>query len=274
MPKSTGTAKSITENPKLQGNAKKGKGALFTLLTFLGVIVVIAAVFGGVFYFVIHNNINGLAEHYRSSIQNIPLAKLALPKAPDPKDPKYMTAEYIKKKYVEYRDENEVLQKQLSEANIKLDEYQGLKDEYENLKADTEKKLLEIKDREAAIDEKELQLRELKQKIDELTVNGDKESFKTYFETLDQENAKLLYAEVVREQQVNENIKKFSQVYAAMDAATAAQIFEQLGNSNIDMTAETLKAMSKENASAIIESMTPVFAAKLTEKLNALFRGN
>jgi len=40
------------------------------------------------------------------------------------------------------------------------------------------------------------------------------------------------------------------------------------------MTAETLKVMKKESSSAILESMTPEFAAKVTEKLNALFKGN
>lgn len=278
MPRSSSNVKTIVENPKSQGNVKRGKGIFLTLLTFLTVIIVITAVFGGVFYFIIHNNINGLAERYRLSIQSIPLAKLALPKVADPLDPKNMTPDEIKKKYVEFRKENEALKKQfseeLSEANIKLDEYQVYKDDYENLKSDTEKKLEDIKAREAAVYEKELQLKELKQKIDELTANGDKESFKAYFESLDPENAKLLYSEIVKEQQVNADIKKFAQLYEVMDAATAAQIFEQLGNSKIDMTTETLKAMSKDNASAIMESMTPEFAAKITEKLNALYRGN
>lgn len=267
MPKSRSNGKSTFENPKSQSNTKKGRGVLFTLLTFLTVIVVIAAVFGGVFYFIIHNNINGLAERYRSSIQNIPLAKLALPIAPDPLDPKYMTEDDIKKKYIEFRNENEALKKQLSETNTRLDDY-------ESLKLDTEKALQDIRDREAAMDVKELQLKELKQKIDKLTANGDKESFKAYYENLDPENAKLLYAEIVKEQQSDANTKKFAQVYEMMDAAAAAKIFEQLGNSKMDMTAETLKAMKKENSSAILESMTPEFAAKLTEKLNALFKGN
>jgi flagellar motility protein MotE (MotC chaperone) len=117
-------------------------------------------------------------------------------------------------------------------------------------------------------------LNELKKKLDELTANGDKEAFKANYEQLDPENAKELYAKVVKEQQANENVKKFAQVYAAMDASAAAQIFEQLGTAKIDMTAETLKAMSKENSSAILQSMTPVFAAKVTEKLNNLYRGN
>ncbi len=273
MPKSSGS-NTILENPKTQGKEKKGKGILFTLLTLLAVVAVIAAVFGGVFYFVIHNNMNGLAERYRSTIQRIPLARLALPAVPDPLDPRYMTPEDIKSKYVEFRAENERLKQELAAAKTKLDEYQGITDDYENLKADTEKKQQDIKEREAAMDQRELQLKEMKQKIDELAANGDKEAFREYFEKVDPENAKQLYAEIVKEQQSDANTKKFAQVYEAMDAAAAAQIFEQLGNSGIDMTAVTLKAMKKENSAEILASMTSDFAAKVTEKLNELFKGN
>lgn len=274
MSKSSSVGKLVLESPKSQSTAKKGRGILFTLLTFFTVIAVIAVVFGGVFYFIIHNNINGLAEKYRPTLQNIPLTRLALPAVADPLDPQYMTAADIKRKYAEFRNENAALKKELAAANTKLDEYQGYKDDYDNQKQDIDKKLQDIKDREAAIDQKDLQLKELKKKIDELTANGDKAAFRAYYETLDPENAKLLYAEIVKEQQVDANTKKFAQVYAAMDAAAAAQIFEKLGSSKIDMTAVTLKAMSKENSSAILASMTSDFAAKVTEKLNELYKGN
>jgi len=271
MAKSSSDNKKAAQNTKPQNNAKKSGNIIFTVLI---VVVIIALVFGGVFYYLVHNNISGLAERYRSTIQNIPLAKLALPKAPDPLDPKYMTEEEIENKYIEYRNENEALKKQLADANTKLDEFQAFKDDYDNLILNTEKKLEEAEKREAAAIEKELQIAELKLKIDELIANGDTESFKTYFEALDPENAKQLYAEIIKVDQVNANIKKFAQVYEVMDAAAAAEIFEQLGNAEIDMTAETLKIMKKENSSAILESMTPEFAAKVTEKLNALFKGN
>jgi flagellar motility protein MotE (MotC chaperone) len=262
------------ENLNSQGSENKGKGTLSTFLTIAVVVLILAAVFGGVFYFIIHNNVNGLADRYRGSIQNMPVARLALPKTPDLLDSKNISREEVIKKYTELKTENDALKKQLAESSKKLDEYQVYKDDFDNMKSESEKELIDIKDRSAALDEKELKLNELKKKLDELTANGDKEAFKAYYEQLDPENAKQLYSAVIKEQQTNENVKKFAQVYAAMDASAAARIFEQLGTSKIDMTAETLKAMSKENSSAILQSMTPVFAAKVTEKLNALYRGN
>lgn len=272
MPKSSSNSDITVKDTKPQKSAKKKIRS--GILTALLVIVVITIVFGSVFYFMIRNNVGGLAERYRPAIQNIPLVRLALPAAHDSDDPKYMTEDEIKNKYIEFKNENEALKKQLADANTRLNEYLAFRDDYDQLVLDTEKKANDANAKEAAIREKELQLNELKGKIDELIANGDKESFKAYFEELDPENAKLIYAEIVKEQQVDENIKKFAQVYEVMDAAAAAAIFEQLGNAELDMTADTLKVMKKENSSAILESMTPEFAAKVTEKLNALFRGN
>jgi len=271
MPKSSSNSDKTDKDNKNEKGAKKIRSGILTALL---VIVIIAVVFGGVFYFLIRNNVGGLAERYRPAIQNIPLVSLALPAAPDPADPKYMTEDEIKDKYMEFRNENEALKKQLADANTKLDEYLAFRDDYDQLVQDAEKKMEEAKEKETALKEKELQLAELKVKIDELISNGDKESFKTYFEKLDPENAKLIYAEIVKEQQDDANVKKFAQVYEVMDAAAAAAIFEQLGSAELDMTAETLKVMKKESSSAILESMTPEFAAKVTEKLNALFKGN
>lgn len=273
MAKSIEVMKKVV-NPKTQGSGQKGRGVLFTFLALLTVIVVIAAVFGGVFYFVIHNNVNGLADKYRASIQNMPVIRLALPVASDPLDPKNMTDSEIKGKYAEFRSENTGLKKQLEDTNSKLSEYQKYKDDYNTLKQDTEKQLQDVKDRQAALDQKDLELKDLKRKLDELTAAGNREAFKAYFDSMDPENAKLIYAEVAKRLQADANTKKFAQIYAAMDASAAAKIFEQLGSSKIDMIAQTLQAMSKENSSAILASMTPAFAATITEKLDALYKGN
>ena len=56
------------------------------------------AVIGGAFYFIMHNNINGIGERYRKNLQAIPVLKLALPSVKDPDDPKYLTDDEIKKK--------------------------------------------------------------------------------------------------------------------------------------------------------------------------------
>lgn len=261
------------ENIKKQQNLKKKKGKFLTFITVLLILLLIIAAFGGVFYFIVYNNTGNVTLKYYSNLKKIPVLNLALPEPPDPLNPKYMTTGEIKKQYDIYRSENEALKKQLEDANGKIDEYKAYKDNYDTLVGEEEKKIQDLDAREAVIAAKELQLKELQSGVDESIANGDKDSFKTWFESIEPENAALIYENVIKEQQVDANIRKFAQVYAEMDAAAAARIFEQMGSSKIDMIAETLRAMNKENASKILESMAPDFAANATEKLNLLYKG-
>lgn len=250
------------------------KGLIFSILTVLLVFAIIAAVFGGVFYFIVRNNFGGVADRYYLTLKDIPILKNALPVKKDPLDPKNMTPEDIRKKYVEFRDANSALNKELSDVKAELEKYKSSEAAAQQAAADSEQKVKDLDAREAAIKDKENQLTELKKQIDELIAKGDKESFKAYYESLDPANAKILYSQVVSELQTDANVKQFAQVYAIMDPAAAAQVFEQLGASKLDMIAETLQAMNKANSAKILESMTPQFAAQVTERLNALYKGN
>lgn len=262
-----------TANPQKHGSRKK-KGKLPVFLAVLLILVFIIAVFGGVFYFIVFNNIGGVTEHYYATLKRIPVLNLALPAEPDPLDPKYMTQAEIKNQYRAFRSENEELKKQLEEANARIEEYRFYKDNYESKIDEAENMLKELEEREAYARDKELTLKELQLKIDELIACGDKESFKTYFEDMDPENSKALYERITREQQVDGNVKKYAQVIENMDAGAAAAVFEQMGAGSIDKTAETLQAMSKEGASKILESMSSDFAAKVVERLGEMYRGN
>lgn len=266
--------KATAESPKSKSGAKKSRGIVFSVVTFFSVILIIALILGGTFYVVIHNNVNGLAERYRTSIQKIPLVKLALPVAPDPLDPRYMTNNEIKNKYTEFRTANTELRKQLDDSAKKIQELQKYKDDYDAMKAENNKAAEDVKTRQAELDAKQTQLDGLKKNIDALIASGDKEGLKKYFETVDPGTAKQVYAEVVKQQQVDANTKKFAQVYAAMDASAAAKIFEAMGNSQIDLISNTLMAMSKENSSGILAAMTTDFAAKVTKKLDELYKAN
>lgn len=261
-----GTSKKTTDK------SGKQKGKLLTVLTLLLVAVMILAIFGGIYYFIVFNNIGGVTEQYYSTLKKIPVLNLALPEPPDPLNPKYMTASEIKKEYIEFKKKNESLNEQLSEAGLIIDEYKVFKDENDVLSQEAEARKQDLDDREAAIVQKELKLKELQEKIDSLIANGDTVAYTEYYETLDSENAQLIYEKIKLQQQVDENVKKFALVYAEMDPAAAAAIFERLGTSEMEMIANTLKAMNKTNSAEILESMNPDFAAKVTVKLDALYR--
>ncbi len=274
MPKSKNAARKISESPDTTGNGKKSKGAAFVLLTILAVVLIIAAVIGGTFYFIIKNNTGGFADRYRQTIQTIPVLRSALPAVSDPLDPKYLSEDELKNKYTEFRNENESLRKELEAKNKELEVYSALKEEYESGKLAAESKIKQAEKRNGDLDLKEAELKELKAQIDKLIAMGDKDSFAAYFESIDAESAKELYSQVVKEQQLDAKTSEFAQIYAAMDEASAAAIFQQLGEGKLDMITKILMAMSKKDSSAILESMTPSFAAKVTEKLDELYKGN
>jgi len=257
-----------------ENTGKQQKGKLMTILTVVLIAVFIIAVFGGIFYFIIFNNIGGVTERHYSAIKKIPVLNLALPEPPDPLNPKYMTNNEIRKQYVEFRKENEMLREQLAEAQKKIDEYKVFKDNNDELTRQADEKTQDLAAREAAVVEKEQKLKELQEKIDTLIANGDPAAYAEYYESIEPDNAKQIYEKILLEQQIDANVKKFAQVYAEMDPAAAAAIFEKLGTSQIGMIAETLMAMNKADSAEILESMTPDFAAKVTEKLDALYRGN
>jgi flagellar motility protein MotE (MotC chaperone) len=261
-----------TSNPQMHGSGKKRKMPAF--LVVLLILVIIIAVFGGVFYFIVFNNIGGVTENHYAKLKRIPVLNLALPEEPDPLDPKYMTQAEINDQYRVFRRENEELKKQLEEANARIEEYRVYKEKYDNKVTEAEIMLKDLEEREARVREKETALKELQLKIDESIANGDKESFKTYFEDMDPENSKAIYERIARELQVDGNVKKYAQVIENMDADAAAAVFERMGAGSIGEISETLRAMSKEGASKILESMSPDFAAKVVEKLGELYRGN
>lgn len=263
-----------TKRKTNNSSEKQQKGRLMTILTVGLIAIFVLAVFGGVFYFILFNNIGGVAERNYSAIKKIPVLNLALPEPPDPLNPKYMTINEIKRQYIEFRKENELLKEQLAEAQKKIDEYKVYKDRKDELTLEADVKTQDLDAREAAIIEKELKLKELQEEIDTLIASGDPSAYADYYETIDPENAQLIYEKIMLKQQIDANIKKFALVYAEMDPSSAAAIFTELGTSQIEMIAETLMAMNKANSAEILESMTPDFAAKVTEKLDALYRGN
>lgn len=244
---------------------------LFGLLAFLVATFIMAAVFGGALYLIIHNNINGFAERYRDNIKNIPLLRMALPVPPDPEDPKYLSDEEIIRKYQELRATRDTLARQLEEANKKIAELQKYKDNFESLQAEIDKQSKELDARKLQLDEQEKQLSEDKRQVDELVAKGDRDGFKEFFEKIDKDTAQRLYSEIMKEEALNQEAKKFAQMYEQMDPSAAARIFEEMGASKLELVVDILRYMKKDSYALVVEAMNSEFAAKVTEKMAGLY---
>jgi len=156
--------KETVKNPEAQGSGTEKKkaeknGFLFGLLVLLITLIVIVSVVGGVFFIVIKNNVNGLAEKYRNNLKNIPVLRMALPPPPadyDPLDPKNLKLDELIEKYNQFRKENGELAKKLEETEKALNELQSsqAKNPEENDKPEYDMKmeaLLKVLNREIPI---------------------------------------------------------------------------------------------------------------------------
>lgn len=238
----------------------------FGILAFLVAVIIMTGILAGAFYLIVHNNIYDVAEKYRKEIQNRPLLKWALPEPPDPEDPEYMTDSEMRNKYKEIKKQRDKLLEDLNQANRVVEELKIYKDGYEKI-------LLEKEEERIKLAEEKRKIQEDREEIQTLGAQANKEGFKKYYETMDKDNAEALYREILLEEKIDTDVKKFVQIYEDMDEVAAARIFDEMGEQKIGLVVEILLKMKKENSSTILAEMEPAFASKVTEKMAEGFLG-
>ncbi|MGI6778758.1 MAG: MotE family protein [Acetivibrionales bacterium] len=246
---------------------KKGSGVIFSILMILLIALIITVVLGGTFFIIIKKNVNGIAEKFREDIQSIPVLRLALPVPPDPEDPKYMTEEQIKLKYVEYRDMAKKNQEEIDNSVERIRELETSLEE-------KDKTIQKFEQQKQEILQERTKLEEDIKKFNEMVVNEDKSGFAEFFEKIDRETAERLYKEILEQQKADEDARRFVQLYENMEPESAAAIFEQMGDSQMDLIIDILKTMKQKTASEILESMEISFASKVSEKLSEAYMPN
>ncbi|RCX15515.1 MgtE-like protein [Anaerobacterium chartisolvens] len=268
------TKNNISEGPTprtTNNNKKKPNGALFGLLAFAIATLIMAAVLGGAFYVVIHNNMGGLADKYRMNIKSIPVLKLALPQPVNPEDDKQMTEDEVREKYRELLKLRDDLRAQLEEKHKAIEQLEKERTEHEGIKAENARIKSDVEAQQKQIDDDRKQFEEDSKAVNGLIANGDKQGFKEYFEKVDKETAERVYGEIVKEEKANEQIRSYAKLYESMDASSAAKIFEEMGSSKSDFVVEILKNMKKEVSAEVLSAMSPSYAAKLADKLRAAY---
>ena len=91
----------------------------------------------------------------------------------------------------------------------------------------------------------------------------DIEEYRTYYESIDPENAEVLYKQVVEQLAYNEEVQDYVKTYSNMDAKNAAAIFDTMTD-DFELVARILKNMSTQSRADILGNMEPENAAKLT----------
>lgn len=108
---------------------------------------------------------------------------------------------------------------------------------------------------------------ELKEKFYEEVVFSDEapdiEEYKDYYESIEPENAEVLYKQVVKQIEQSEEVEQYIKTYSEMKPKEAAGIFDTMTD-NFGLVAEILEGMSADKRADILEQMDKENAAKLT----------
>lgn len=157
-------------------------------------------------------------------------------------------------------DQIKKLELQLEQANTgntaSLEEVAALKAEIERLKT---------------FENNQVEFQRIKTEFYEEVVYAEKgpgaDEYRKYYEAMDPTTAEYLYKELVKEEQVSEEIKDYAQAYSEMKPKEAAAIFEEMTD-NLALAAKILKVMEPDDRGKILGVMDAEVAAKLTKIMN------
>ncbi|HHV60395.1 MAG TPA: hypothetical protein GXX49_08965 [Clostridiaceae bacterium] len=237
----------------LQKNSSNDKKMPGIILPLISILVVVLAIIGGTFYILIHNNINNLAEKYRSVLQDKPALAWMLPAPLNPEDPWYMPANEVRKKYEELVKENQNLKTQLEESQKKVEELQNYKNEAEAGMSEFEKKKAQL----------EKDIADFQTKV----AQEDDTGFRDFYEEINPEKAAELYAGIVKRQEASKELEKIAGIYAEMDVGSAASILNEMGSEKIDLIVSILSFMDTKDAAGIIALLDRNLASLITESM-------
>ncbi len=123
--------------------------------------------------------------------------------------------------------------------------------------------LAEYKANEAAFEE-------TKEKFYEEVVFSDEapdiNEYKTYYESIDPENAEAIYKQVVSQLEIDEEIADYVKVYSSMKAKNAAAIFDTMTD-DFDLVCEILSGMDASTRADILAAMDTENAAIITKMM-------
>ena len=100
--------------------------------------------------------------------------------------------------------------------------------------------------------------------INKILPNQDINEYKTYYESIDPENAEVLYKQVVEQITYDDEVQDYAKTYSQMKPKEAAAIFDTMTD-NLGLVSDILMCMGAQARADILGKMNAETAAKLTE---------
>lgn len=154
----------------------------------------------------------------------------------------------------------------IKELELLLSESQQAENASQKKIEDLQKENLEL----AQYKEEQAAFELLKEKFYEEVVFGDNapdiKEYKTYYESIDPENAEVLYKQVVEQASYDDDMEDYVRTYSSMKAKAAAAIFDTMTD-DLRLVADILDNMDTQSRADILAAMDKETAAKITEIL-------
>lgn len=242
------------ENAELDENGEpvEEKGGKFTSFLIGLVVIVIWLI---IFALLIKMDVGGVGSMLRPYLKNVPVINQILPEASN--------EEIAEETGYKYNSLAEAVER-IKELEKQLAAYQTSGDASAQTIAELQAEI----DRLKVFEENQEYYEQLKDEFDRevvFTENApDIEEYKKWYESIDADNAALLYSEVVEQLQYSKKVQEWAETYAKMDAENAAAILEEM-TGDTDLVAKILLSMTSKQRAAILAEMDTVYAAKLTK---------
>lgn len=157
----------------------------------------------------------------------------------------------------------------IKELENELAQYQQTENDKDSQIADLQAEVNRLKQ----FENNQTEFEKLKAKFYEEVVFGenaiDPSNYIEYYQSIDKENADLLYQRAIEKYAYDEQITERAKYYSSMKPDKAAKIFCEM-TGDLDIVVSLLNSMSAESSGAIIAAISDidsVFAAKITKKL-------
>ena len=241
------------ENKELDEEKEGGKGVL-ALVTVLIIIIWL-----GIIAILIKTDVGGFGSTVLYPIlKDVPYINKILPNQESTQGT-YETADT----QYQYSSLDDAVYR-IKELELQLDEAQNKKKKDKQTIKDLKKQIKDLSSykKDQAAFEKE------KEKFYEEVVFSDEapdiNEYKTYYESIDPENAEVLYKQVVEQITYDDEVQDYAKTYSQMKPKEAAAIFDTMTD-NLGLVSDILMCMGAQARADILGKMNAETAAKLTE---------
>ena len=242
------------DNVELDENGEPVESKGSKLTSFLvGLVVVI--IWLVIFALLIKMDVGGVGTMLRPYLKNVPVINQILPDASSE----------------EIADETGYKFNSIAEAVERIKELESQLSAYQNSGDASAQQIADLQaevDRLKVFEENQEYYEQLKDEFDREVVYTDNapdiSNYKSWYESIDADNAAELYKQVIKDLEYSQKIKDWAEAYAKMDAASAAAILEEMtGDTNL--VSQILQCMTSKQRAAVLAEMDPVYAAKITK---------